>query len=116
MSKTIHVTDGDFEQNTGANAGAPLGDPDEALAHYARLCIDNMHARIQNYYVPTLVTISMVQGDALGGGFECAMSSDVLVAEALDGSESLGHGGFRFGLTALSIDAHLDLAGLLGPG
>lgn len=53
----------------------------EALAHYARLCIDNMHARIQNYGVPTLVTVSLVQGDALGGGFECAMSSDVLVAE-----------------------------------
>jgi DSF synthase len=53
----------------------------EALAHYARLCIDNMYARIQNYGVPTLVTVSLVQGDALGGGFECAMSSDVLVAE-----------------------------------
>ncbi len=53
----------------------------EALAHYARMCIDNMHARIQNYYSPNLVTISMVQGDALGGGFECAMSSDVIIAE-----------------------------------
>jgi DSF synthase len=53
----------------------------DALAHYARLCIDNMHARIQNYSAPALVTISLVQGDALGGGFECAMSSDVLVAE-----------------------------------
>lgn len=53
----------------------------DALAHYARLCIDNMYARIQNYGAPALVTISLVQGDALGGGFECAMSSDVLVAE-----------------------------------
>ncbi len=53
----------------------------EALAHYARLCIDNVHPRIQNYFCPTLTTISLVQGDALGGGFECAMSSDVLVAE-----------------------------------
>jgi DSF synthase len=53
----------------------------EALAHYARMCIDNMHARIQNYYAPSLVTISMVQGDALGGGFECALSSDVVIAE-----------------------------------
>jgi DSF synthase len=53
----------------------------DALAHYARMCIDNMHARIQNYYSPTLVTISMVQGDALGGGLECALSSDVVVAE-----------------------------------
>ena len=53
----------------------------DALAAYARLCIDNMHARIQNYYAPALVTISLVQGDALGGGFECALSSDVIVAE-----------------------------------
>jgi DSF synthase len=36
---------------------------------------------MQNYFCPTLTTISLVQGDALGGGFECAMSSDVLVAE-----------------------------------
>lgn len=53
----------------------------DALAHYARLCIDNMYARIVNYNVPTMVTVSLVQGDALGGGFECAMSSDVVVAE-----------------------------------
>ena len=53
----------------------------EALAHYARMCIDNMHARIQNYYASDLVTISMVQGDALGGGLECALSSDVVIAE-----------------------------------
>jgi len=53
----------------------------EALAHYARLCIDNMHARIQNYGNSDMVTVSLVQGDALGGGFECALSSDVIVAE-----------------------------------
>jgi DSF synthase len=53
----------------------------DALAHYARMCIDNMYARIRNYYSPNLVTISMVQGDALGGGFECALSSDLVVAE-----------------------------------
>jgi DSF synthase len=53
----------------------------DALAAYARLCIDNMHGRIHNYYAPAMVTLSLVQGDALGGGFECAMSSDVIVAE-----------------------------------
>ena len=53
----------------------------DALAHYARLCIDNIHARVQNYFCPNLTTISLVQGDALGGGFETALSSDVLVAE-----------------------------------
>jgi DSF synthase len=54
----------------------------DALAHYARLCIDNMYPRIQNFFCPTLTTISLVQGDALGGGFESALSSDVIVAEA----------------------------------
>jgi DSF synthase len=53
----------------------------EALAHYARLCIDNMHARIHNYGAADMVTVSLVQGDALGGGFECALSSDVVIAE-----------------------------------
>ena len=53
----------------------------EALAHYAKLCVDNMYPRIQNYYAQSIVTISMVQGDALGGGFECALSSNVVVAE-----------------------------------
>jgi DSF synthase len=53
----------------------------QALAAYARMCIDNMFARIQNYHVANVITISMVQGDALGGGFECALSSDVVVAE-----------------------------------
>ncbi len=53
----------------------------DALAHYAKLCVDNIHARVQNYFCPTLTTISLVQGDALGGGFETALSSDVLIAE-----------------------------------
>jgi DSF synthase len=53
----------------------------DALLHYAKLCIDNVYARVRNYSCPTLTTISMVQGDALGGGFETALSSDVIIAE-----------------------------------
>jgi DSF synthase len=53
----------------------------EALAHYAKLCIDNLYPRIRNYNSPTMTTISLIQGDALGGGFETALSSDILVAE-----------------------------------
>jgi DSF synthase len=53
----------------------------EALTRYAGLCIDNMHARIDNYRAGTMVTVSLVQGDALGGGMECALSSDVVIAE-----------------------------------
>ena len=53
----------------------------DALAHYARLCIDNIHGQIQHYECPTLNTVSLVQGDALGGGFEMALCADVLIAE-----------------------------------
>jgi DSF synthase len=53
----------------------------DALADYARRCIDCIYPRIRNYFVPNLTTISLVQGDALGGGFETALSSDIIVAE-----------------------------------
>ena len=53
----------------------------EALAHYAKLCIENLYPRIQNFFCPTMTTISLVQGDALGGGFEAALTSDVIIAE-----------------------------------
>ncbi|OGA72659.1 MAG: hypothetical protein A3G81_21700 [Betaproteobacteria bacterium RIFCSPLOWO2_12_FULL_65_14] len=52
-----------------------------ALAHYAKLCIDNVYPRTQAFFSPTLTKIALVQGDALGGGFECALASDVIVAE-----------------------------------
>lgn len=53
----------------------------QALLNYGRLCIDNIYPRINNYFCPTLTTISLVQGDALGGGFETALASDILIAE-----------------------------------
>ena len=53
----------------------------DALARYAKLCLDVLHLRMQNHNCPTLTTISLVQGDALGGGFESALASDVIVAE-----------------------------------
>src|ERR1041385_5354814 len=53
----------------------------EALAQYAKLCIDNVYPRTQSFFSPTLTKIVLVQGDALGGGFECALASDVIVAE-----------------------------------
>lgn len=52
-----------------------------ALAHYAKLCIDNIYPRTQSFFSPTLTKIVLVQGDALGGGFECALASDVIAAE-----------------------------------
>ena len=53
----------------------------EALAQYAKLCIDVQYPRSQCCFSPTLTSISLVQGDALGGGFECALASDVIIAE-----------------------------------
>jgi len=55
------------------------GDHD-TLMHYASLCVDNMYQRICSYNSP-MITISLVQGEALGGGFETALSSSVIVAE-----------------------------------
>jgi DSF synthase len=52
----------------------------DTLMHYAKLCVDNMHLRICNYHSP-MTTISLVQGEALGGGFETALSSNVIIAE-----------------------------------
>ena len=52
----------------------------EQLLNYGRACIDNLHPWSQNCHLP-LTTISLVSGDALGGGFECALASAVLVAE-----------------------------------
>jgi DSF synthase len=53
---------------------------DEGLREYAYACIDVVHGNAMAFHTP-LITIALVQGDALGGGFECALSFDVLVAE-----------------------------------
>ena len=53
----------------------------QALSRYAKLCIDNVYPRTQSFFSPTLTKIVLVQGDALGGGFECALASDLIVAE-----------------------------------
>lgn len=51
-----------------------------ALQDYARLCLDIMYelATSLNRHV---TTITLVQGRALGGGFEAALSADFLIAE-----------------------------------
>lgn len=51
----------------------------ETLHKYALQCIDNLYLNSVNLRLP-LTTISLVEGDALGGGFECALSSNVLIA------------------------------------
>lgn len=51
------------------------------LMDYATQCIDIMFSRLSNYHSPRLVTVSLVQGAALGGGFEAALASDIIIAE-----------------------------------
>lgn len=47
---------------------------------YAKACIDVLYRNITALDLP-LATISLVQGDALGGGFEAALSGNVIIAE-----------------------------------
>jgi DSF synthase len=51
-----------------------------ALANYARACIEVVYNNATALHLP-IVTIALVQGDALGGGFEAALSCHVIVAE-----------------------------------
>lgn len=53
----------------------------ERLSQYARACIDIQYASITHYDIP-FTTIALVEGEALGGGFEAALSANVLVAES----------------------------------
>ena len=55
-----------------------VGDKDH-LAEYAKLCIDNVWT-FYNMQAP-VTTISLVQGQAMGGGFESALAAHVMVAE-----------------------------------
>jgi len=50
------------------------------LQAYAYACIDVLYRNARAFDAP-MVTIALVQGDALGGGFETALSFDVIVAE-----------------------------------
>ena len=52
----------------------------QGLFRYAKACIDVLYPNSVNFDQP-LTTVSLVQGDALGGGFEAAISSNVIIAE-----------------------------------
>jgi DSF synthase len=52
----------------------------DGLFNYAIKCIDILHENM-NHLDCELTTIALVQGDALGGGFEAALASNVVIAE-----------------------------------
>ncbi len=66
----------------------------EQLLDYAKLCIDAVYLNATNMHLP-VTTISLVEGTALGGGFETAISSNVLIATE---ESELGFPEIRFNL------------------
>jgi DSF synthase len=50
------------------------------LLRYGRACIDVLYRNYVSHDLP-VTTVSLVQGECLGGGFEAALSSDVIIAE-----------------------------------
>ncbi len=52
----------------------------EQLLEYATACVDVVYMNAVNLELP-LITVSLVRGDALGGGFEAAISSNLVIAE-----------------------------------
>jgi DSF synthase len=52
----------------------------DGLLHYGKACINVLYRNYLGHDLP-ITTISLIQGECLGGGFEAALSSDVLIAE-----------------------------------
>jgi DSF synthase len=50
------------------------------LRSYAYACVDAVYQNLTKMELP-LLTVGMVQGDALGGGFEHVLTNDVIIAE-----------------------------------
>jgi DSF synthase len=79
------------------------------LVRYGRDCVAILHNNMKRLDLP-IVTVALVQGDALGGGFEAMLSFNVVVAER----------GARFGLPEIAfglfpgMGAHCLLARKVG--
>ena len=55
------------------------GDRD-GVRRYAHACVEVVYQNVNAFHLP-VITMALVQGDALGGGFETALSFDLIVAE-----------------------------------
>jgi DSF synthase len=86
------------------------GDRD-GLTRYARSCCEVGYTNATLYHLP-VITVALVQGEALGGGFEAVLSSNVIVAER----------GARFGLPEIlfnlfpGMGAYSFLSRRIAPG
>lgn len=54
---------------------------EKRLDNYLQLCIDVFYINLMKLDISPLITISLIRGKAYGGGFEAALSSDIIVAE-----------------------------------
>ena len=66
----------------------------QQLLNYAELCVDITYLNSVNMHLP-VTTISLVEGKALGGGFESALSSNILIATE---NSEMGFPEIRFNL------------------
>jgi DSF synthase len=82
-----------------------------AIEKYARNCINAIYPIMVNFNLP-IVTISLVRGNALGGGFEIALSGDVVIAER---SAQMGFPEILFNLFP-GMGAYQMLASRIGLG
>lgn len=80
-----------------------------ALVEYGRACVSILHRNMLAVDLP-IVTIGLVQGEALGGGFEALLSFNVLIAER---SARFGLPEIAFGLFP-GMGAHAFLTRKLG--
>lgn len=81
----------------------------EALVRYGRACVRILHRNMRSLDQP-IVTIGLVEGDALGGGFEALLSFNVVIAER---GTSFGLPETNFGLFP-GMGAHCFLSRRLG--
>ncbi len=81
----------------------------QGLAQYGRRCVEILHRNLRALDLP-LLTIGLVQGQALGGGFEALLSFDVIIAER---GANFGLPEMMFGLFP-GMGAHAILSRKLG--
>ncbi|MEO6153818.1 MAG: crotonase/enoyl-CoA hydratase family protein [Croceibacterium sp.] len=81
----------------------------DGLARYGYRCVDILHRNMSSLDLP-LLTIGLVQGAALGGGFEALLSFDYIVAEE---DATFGFPEMLFGLFP-GMGAHALLSRKLG--